>query len=162
VNIFVLSLDPEEAAGFLFDKHVRSQALETAQILSTVNGGPYKPTHAMHPCVLWAGAFLQNYQWTVRHGTAICLEYERRFRRRHACTEVMEYVREPLVHVPVGSSPFELCMPPEFKGPDAVESYRRYYAYKASAIPCTYTSREPPYWLAPMIQMGKRVSARIA
>jgi len=144
MNIFVLDLSAERAAGYLFDKHVRSQALETAQILSTVNNGPYKPTHVHHPCVLWAGAFLGNYRWLVKHGLAICLEFERRFGKTHACAQVVEYVREPLVHIPAGYSRFELCMPEEFKTSDPVESYRAYYRSKRHLA--GWTAVEPPEW----------------
>ena len=52
MNIFYLDPDPVAAAQMQCDKHVVKMALETAQILSTVLGGPYKPTHAKHPSVL--------------------------------------------------------------------------------------------------------------
>lgn len=47
--------------------------LETAQILCTVvhvlgERALYKPTHARHPCVLWAGARRANYDWLVDAG----------------------------------------------------------------------------------------------
>lgn len=144
MNIFVLDLNPTRAAGMLFDTHVRSQALETAQILSTVNGGPYKPTHAHHPCVLWAGAFLGNYNWLIEHGLAICDEFARRFGKTHACRQVVEYVEKPMVHIPHGFSPFEQCMPEEFRGEDPVEAYRRYYRSKAHLA--GWTGMEPPEW----------------
>ena len=68
MNIFVVDIDPSKAAQSLCDKHVVKMVLETAQILSTISGGPYRPTHANHPCVLWAGATKRNYLWLVEHG----------------------------------------------------------------------------------------------
>lgn len=144
MNIFVLDMNPERAAEMLFDVHVRSQALETALILSTVNGGPYKPTHMHHPCVLWAGAFRGNYRWLVEHGKAICREFEHRFWKTHACQQVIEDLSSPLVPMPGGYSPFELCMPEEFKTEDPVESYRNYYKSKKRLA--GWTATKPPVW----------------
>lgn len=72
MNIFVLSLDPFEAASMQCDKHVVKMVLETAQILSTVKtllneeGAPYKPTHVNHPCVTWA-KITENRRWLTWH-----------------------------------------------------------------------------------------------
>lgn len=43
MNIFVVDTDPRKAAQSLCDKHVVKMVLETAQILSTISGGPYRP-----------------------------------------------------------------------------------------------------------------------
>ena len=55
MNIFVLSECPIEAAQMQCDKHVVKMIVETAQMLCTVGTGPYKRTHASHPCTVWAG-----------------------------------------------------------------------------------------------------------
>ena len=61
--------------------------LETAQILCTVLGGPYKPTHRNHPCVLWVAAAKGHLWWTLRHWEALCDEYTARYGRVHASWE---------------------------------------------------------------------------
>jgi hypothetical protein len=66
INIFVLDLDIPTCAAYHADQHVIKMVLESAQMLCTVLSGygvatPYKPTHARHPCTLWAGASLANW-----------------------------------------------------------------------------------------------------
>jgi hypothetical protein len=145
MNIFVLDSDPEIAAQNLCDKHVVKMALETAQILSTINDGPYKPTHQKHPCVLWAREMRANYDWLVRHGIGICNEYTYRYQKQHKSEEVIYALQEPLVDIEEGVSPFVLCMPDDCKIGDAVSSYREYYRkYKAPIA--KWTTRNAPSW----------------
>ena len=77
MNIFILDRDPLKSAQYHCDKHMK-MILESAQMLSTVLGGPYKPTHANHPCTLWVAKSRQNamYLWTLAMG----LNYEWRTR----------------------------------------------------------------------------------
>lgn len=54
MNIFILDEAQHLCARYHSDVHLNSQLKEAVQILSTVYGGPYKPTHTQHPCVRWA------------------------------------------------------------------------------------------------------------
>jgi len=116
MNIFILDRDPILAAQMQCDKHVVKMVLESAQILSTINGGPYKPTHQNHPCVLWAKAGKDNWDWLWYHALALCIEYTRRYGKPHKCREVIEHVSGSMI--PFGATPFVQCMPEEFKGDD--------------------------------------------
>ncbi len=144
MNIFILDKDPEKAAQMLCDKHIVKMCLETAQILSTINGGPYKPTHMNHPCTLWASEYMQNYRWLVKHGIAIAKEYEYRYNKVHKSLEVIETLAWPLKILPEGFSQFVLAMPVEYKSEDPIESYRNYYMSKSEF--CVWTKREIPEW----------------
>lgn len=146
MNIFVLDLNPKIAAQYLMDKHVVKMALETAQILSTINEGPYKPTHQKHPCVIWAKEGIENYNWLVMHGLSICEEYTYRYKKVHKCADVIELLEEPFkrIEIPEGSTPFRLCMPDEYKCSDPVQSYRDYYKSKESFA--SWKVRQQPYW----------------
>ena len=146
MNIFILSTNPVEAAQMQCDKHVVKMVLESAQILSTVSGGPYKPTHANHPCVLWAKANRTNFNWLCRHGMALCAEYTRRYGRRHKSQDVIEQIAyaHDAEKLPVGISEFVQCMPDEFRGSDPVVAYRKYYHSKTFAA--WNKSRPAPYW----------------
>ena len=116
------------------DKHVVKMCLETAQILCTVYhryglSAPYKPTHVNHPCVLWAGDCKAHYTWLVKHGEALCYEYEHRYGRQHACLNIITQVM-----LPPENMEYELhkmppqCMPDEYKVPGkTVLAYRNYY-----------------------------------
>lgn len=147
MNIFFLHWDPEEAARMLCDKHVVKMVLETAQILSTISGGPYKPTHEKHPCVLWAKEAEDNFIWLCRHGLAIAEEFQRRYGKVHKSKEV---IQEALIYyrrlsLPKGWTTPALCMPDEFKGDNVIEAYRRYYKSKANIANWKYRN-QPKWW----------------
>jgi hypothetical protein len=144
MNIFVLDLDPVKAAIQQCDKHIVKMPLETAQMLSTINGGPYRPTHINHPCTLWANAFLDNYNWLVKHGLALCSEYTYRYKKVHKCEEVIRSLSQPLIDIPEGFSQFVQCMPNEYKCEDPVQAYRAYYHSKRSFT--TWLNRNKPDW----------------
>lgn len=90
MNIFVTSNCPVECAKTLDNKRVVKMCLETAQMLCTTIklkgfATPYKMTHANHPCTKWVRSRQSNYNWTVRHFEALLAEYERRYKKKHAC-----------------------------------------------------------------------------
>ena len=129
MNIFVLDTDPEIAAILHCDKHIVKMPLETAQMLSTICGGPYKPTHANHPCTVWARASTENYRWLVHLGVALSHEYTYRYGKTHKCQAIIKSLSEPPASVPVGErTPFAQAMPPECQHADAVLAYQQYYA----------------------------------
>ena len=144
MNIFILDRDPALAAQYQCDKHVVKMVLETAQIMSTVCEGPYKPTHKNHPCVQWAAQNMVNYDWLTRHGMALCKEYTRRYGKTHKCEEVIAkcgwYQRTPLDQVQ-----FVQCMPAQYRQEDPVEAYRAYYRGDKARF-ATWTNREQPFW----------------
>lgn len=146
MNVFVLSTNPIEAAQMQCDKHVVKMCLETAQILSTITGGPYKPTHANHPCVLWAKANRTNFSWLIRHGLALCAEYTYRYGKRHKCQDVIEAIDDngDVTTFPVGHTNFVQCMPDQYKHRDPTVAYRRYYHSKADFA--VWSKRPAPYW----------------
>lgn len=143
MNIFAVDYDPVKAARMLCDKHVVKMVLETAQMLSTINSGPYKPTHKNHPCTLWAGDRVTNYLWLVEHGLALADEYTVRYGKVHKSQAVIEGLSMPPA-LPDGTTPFALAMPDEYKCDDPVESYRNYYMSKAAF--CTWKNTQPPDW----------------
>lgn len=143
MQIFILDTHPTLSAQMLCDKHVVKQCLESAQILSTLAGGPYKPTHPHHPCVLWAGACITNYNWLLRHAKALCMEYTLRYGRKHKCEDVIYSIRPP--RLPVGITPFVQCMPPEYQDKDPVQAYRKYYRGDKARF-AKWTKRDEPFW----------------
>lgn len=146
MNIFILSTNPIEAAQMQMDKHCVKMCLETAQILSTITGGPYKPTHQNHPCVLWAKANRTNFNWLVKHGLALCSEYTYRYGKRHKCQDVIEQIwnSTPENQFTIGHTNFVQCMPDQYKHRDPTIAYRRYYHSKADFA--VWTKRPAPYW----------------
>lgn len=148
MNIFYLDRDIDRAVAYHCDRHVVKMALETAQILCTAlhrHGipAPYKPTHAKHPSVLWAGDSLEQYQWLMRFGKALCAEYTLRYAKHHASEKVIDTlpVSPPLPEAGWTEPP--QAMPDACKRDDPVEGYRAFYrAEKASFA--KWTNRPAP------------------
>lgn len=141
MNIFVLDSTPEAAARMLCDTHVVSQLKEACQMLATVSrkhgghvplkkdGTPYETAHPHHPCTLWSGTTLRNWTWLVEHAEAAADEYMRRFGNDNDCVRVLGELAQFGGRPDCGPlTAFAQAMPEQYRGPDAVEAYRRYYA----------------------------------
>jgi hypothetical protein len=156
MNIFVLSEDPEEAARAQCDRHVVKMALESAQILASVRHrygaeSPYKPTHAHHPCVLWAGECAENYDWLYAHMTHLLDEYTQRYGKTHAVAKHLEIFKDPPDAMPrLGDrTPFTQCMPESYRIPgDPVTAYRAFYNGEKASF-AKWKHGNVPAWFRP-------------
>lgn len=156
MNVFAVDRDPVRAARALCDRHVVKMTLETAQILCTAarahlgQRAPYRPTHAAHPCVVWAAARRANWDWLVRHGLALANEYERRFGRVHRSRAVIaRMARRGPPPSRRRRQPFAQVMPEPFRGADAVTAYRRYYVGEKARFARWTPPARAPRWFAP-------------
>lgn len=124
MNIFVTSKCPAECAKILDDKRVVKMCLETAQMLCTTlnlkgQQTPYKTTHVNHPCSKWVRDKQANYNWTVKHFEALLCEYNKRYRKVHACSKLLELFRSQTASEDVAVE-FVNCTPyPEMPVHDA-------------------------------------------
>ena len=106
MNIFVTDPCPIQSARNLPDKHIVKMPLETCQMLSIIysdwyygvgklyklDGTPYRTAHGAfrnHPCTQWAAANQYNLAWLIRHGYALCHEYQARYNKVHTCFDVI-------------------------------------------------------------------------
>ncbi len=170
MNIFFSSLDPDVAARALENRHVVKMMTETAQILSTVlrakgvdDDRLCKPSHAAHPCVIWAGQSRGNFDWTLAHGSALVEEYRRRYGKT---SQVVE--RYAAIRACAGAAAFDAadftppprCVLDEFKGLPLTLAYRSALARKYRTWATTPDARgkihrpdwkgtAPPAWLDP-------------
>lgn len=135
MNIFVVDLDPAQAAHDLCNRHVCKMVIETAQLLATcypLGTLRYKHTHVNHPCAVWARASLSNFRWLLAHGLWIAEEYAARYGRDHASAEVIESCLglTPAIQ-DVGLTPFARAIKEPWKTQTAclsvVDAYRAYY-----------------------------------
>lgn len=112
MNIFFLSLDPQESAIMHVDKHVVKMILEYCQLLSTahrvldgyetvelspknrkikrwilvdptIDSKLYKATHINHPSAIWCRASNENYMWLHSLLVCVCEEYTFRYGKIH-------------------------------------------------------------------------------
>lgn len=150
MNIFVLDTNAETAAEMHCDKHVNKMILESAQMLCTVLGGPYKPTHKNHPCTLWVAESQYNARWLWTLACFLNEEYKSRYGRtvNHKSWEViapLQTQRQINILPDVGPTPFALAMPDEFKAiKDPVRAYRAYY--KSKTFASWDKGRNAPHW----------------
>jgi len=106
MNIFVTDSCPVQSARNLPDKHIVKMPLETCQMLAIIysdwyygvgklykqDGTPYRTQHGAfrnHPCTQWAAANQYNLAWLIRHGYALCHEYQARYNKVHTCFDVI-------------------------------------------------------------------------
>ena len=107
MNIFVTDPSPIQSARNLPDKHIVKMPLETCHMLAIIysdwyygvgklyksDGTPYRTAHGAfrnHPCTQWAAANQYNLAWLIRHGYALCHEYNLRYGKVHTCLDVIE------------------------------------------------------------------------
>ena len=135
MNIFVLSMDPVEAAQLQCNRHSVKMVVESAQMLSTAHRildgsmtkGPsksgkriskkwthpdpvmdsvlYKTVHINHPCTVWTIKSSANYQWHYEHFVALCDEFTYRYGKVHKTDTIL---REILKELPTNIPPGEL------------------------------------------------------
>lgn len=147
MNIFVLDETPRTCAQYHCDKHVIKMILEHTQMLSTVSGHGYKPTHKNHPCTKWVSQSLDNYLWLVELTSELNKEWQFRFghTRNHKSYDVM--LSLPIPNLPkIGLTPFVQAMPDHCKDKNAIIAYQKYYILEKSNI-LNYTKREKPSFL---------------
>jgi len=153
MNIFFLDRDPTLAAQMLCDKHVVKMTLETAQILSTITGGPYKPTHQRHPSVLWAA---DNPGWVWEHFMALLDEYTYRYGKTHKCAEVARAIAAKLpANPPKLVTPPAKCMPEAYNHDDPVVAYRDYYCHEKAPFARWEKGRAAPSWFTPKLSAAR-------
>jgi hypothetical protein len=109
----------------------------------------YRPSHANHPCAVWARQTLGNYRWLVELGLELAREYTHRYGRVHACQVHVEWLKanEPqgIRRVP-RRTPFACAMPEYIEGLTPIDRYQEYYRQEKQHL-LQYTRRHLPHWL---------------
>ena len=139
MNIFYLHKDPVIAAKVQYNKHVVKMILESAQMLCTAHHHydentdvPYKKAHYNHPSTKWTRQSIHHVDWLLNHGFEICSEFKKRYGKTHATENVLEWVRvnKHLLDGKIPTTEFippPQCMPEEYKLPDTIEAYKKFY-----------------------------------
>lgn len=138
MNIFYLDQNPQICASYHHDVHVRKMIIESAQILS--------------------GAIFNNYQYTLDLLGALLDEFSYRFDKIHKTSLIYDKIIKDNVvddlksHLKIEWTDPPLCMPDNFKGATALESYRAYYKGskqfdKNNKFMAHYTKRQTPEFM---------------
>lgn len=174
MNIFVLDRNLTKCAQYHYDKHVIKMQVEYTQMLCTahhVTGGnaPYKPTHVKHPSTQWVCESQAHWLWLQQ--LLVELNKEHRYRygdeKRHKSAMIGMALGLPNIKETVWLRDPPQAMPDEFKDPDVVVAYRRFYtrdlhkirlsSYKKRAVPDFYYQTKFPLW--ERIKEQPRISA---
>jgi len=184
MNIFVTDRCPIQSARNLPDKHIVKMPLETCQMLSIIysdwyygvgklyksDGTPYRTAHGAfrkHPCTMWAAANQYNLAWLIRHGYALCDEYNQRYGKVHTCLDVISQAERifhrsfshinTLYHASRKVTEFTRAMPEDIKYDttiDTITAYKRYLNTKPwlASNYLRIPSRKPSFIITPMTQ----------
>lgn len=84
-----------------------------------------------HPSAIWVRSSRSNYMWCYKYMLALGAEYTRRYGKHHL---VITKCRDVLANVPHAIHAVDFCDPPqcmpdEYKMPDAVDGYKKYYEF---------------------------------
>ena len=183
MNIFVTDPCPIQSASNLPDKHIVKMPLETCQMLAIIysdwyygvgklykkDGTPYRTQHGAfrkHPCTMWAAANQYNLAWLIRHGYALCHEYNLRYGKVHTCLDVISQA-ERIYHKSFDNlllsdasrkvTSFTRAMPEYIKFDttiDTITAYKRYLNTKPwlASNYLRIPSRKPSFIITPMTQ----------
>ena len=162
MNIFVLDNDPELCASYHCDRHVVKMILEHTQMISTVYDkytgmSFYKPCYKKHPCTIWVGECIENFQWLCQLTYCLNREWKIRYPKvsdlDHVSANKLQRFNNANYHVLQKSmpsfgkmTPFAQAMPDDCKDPDAVIAYRKYYVNHKTHLH-SWKVRNAPEWL---------------
>jgi hypothetical protein len=151
MNIFILDKNPKTCAEYHCDKHVVKMILESAQMLCTVLSQnnievPYKPTHAKHPCTIWASQSVANFNWLRDLSKFLNDEYKLRYDKKinHKSYDVIKSLPD-YKHKCLDLTAFAMAMPDEYKCDNPVVAYRNYYKQDKKNI-ATWKNKTPEWW----------------
>ena len=181
MNIFVTDPCPIQSARNLPDKHIVKMPLETCQMLAIIysdwyygvgklyksDGTPYRTAHGAfrnHPCTQWAAANQYNLAWLIRHGYALCHEYQARYNKVHTCfdvisqSEMIYHTSFPDEFLSLASrkvTEFTRAMPESIKFDttiDTITAYKQYLNTKPwlASNYLRIPSRKPSFIITPM------------
>ena len=183
MNIFVTDPCPIQSARNLPDKHIVKMPLETCQMLAIIysdwyygvgklykkDGTPYatkRGAFRSHPCTIWAAENQYNLAWLIRHGYALCHEYQARYNKVHTCFDVISQA-EMIYHTSFPDeflslashkvTEFTRAMPEDIKYDttiDTIEAYKRYLNTKPwlATNYLRIPSRKPSFIITTMTQ----------
>jgi hypothetical protein len=158
MNIFITDSDPILAAKILCNRHIVKMPSETVTMISSVfqqfKSNGKQIAYFNHPASIWCRKTKENLEWLILHGLAQCEEYSRRYKRRHASQDFIEWSSNNYQHVSFsesGITDFARC----FSGfkqeldetePNTLEAYRKFYWLDKKDFAKWPSRKEIPQW----------------
>ncbi len=153
MNIFITDSSPILAAKSLCGRHIVKMPSETKQMISLAFDDSIK-AYRNHPASIWCRKTKENLEWTVLHGLAQCEEYTRRYKRRHASQDFIEWSSnnyQNLSFPETGLTQFARCFGPfkselDSEEPDTLQAYRKFYYLDKKDFAKWPSKKEIPEW----------------
>jgi hypothetical protein len=107
---------------------------ETKQMLSLAFSNS-TDAYRNHPASVWVRESKENMEWSIVHGLAQCEEYTKRYKRRHASQDFIEWAEKNyqyLTFAKTTMTPLARCFGPfkellDKEEPDTLRAYRKFY-----------------------------------
>lgn len=116
----------------------------------------YSVSHVNHPCTIWARTSIENFNWLLQCTKALCREFVLRWKGRdHSIQKILDWIDHNPPKLPsTGRTSFAQAMPVCYQSDNAVESYRKYYAYKTTYMKVGWKlpSKSPDWWTSDFIE----------
>lgn len=178
MNIFILDREPEVAAQYHCDQHMK-MLLESGQMLSTAHrlldgtkyfvkgkGGRkvarwrlddhredtlYKAGHVNHPCNVWIRESCENYMWVYRLMASLNGENVLRRGKDHKTwTDLKDTLAVLPDNIPnVPMTPFAIATNGVGLNNDPVDAYREFYQIDKARFATWELGRAKPEWYTP-------------
>jgi len=161
LNIFSTNICPVQSAKEHCGRHSSRMPLESGGMIAFAfpEGevsipNSRKNRHYIHPSSIWARKTKENLEWLIIHGLAQCEEYSRRYKRKHATQDFIEWSSNNYQHLSFaesGLTPFARCFS-SFKQeldatePDTVQAYRKFYWLDKREFAKWPSKKEIPEW----------------
>ncbi|MBP9778314.1 MAG: hypothetical protein KBD25_03940 [Rickettsiaceae bacterium] len=161
MNIFIVDQNPVIAAQSLIDRHVVKMPSECSIMLANAysleqlkdapprkDGKPRGRGYSHHGCTKWAVSTIDNFNWVLQHGLALCEEYTFRTGKTHFSAHFLNWCPQP--NLSGGFTQPYLAMPNHLKDENYILAYRNYYSTKkfdkAGRWMYNWTTRQKPDW----------------
>lgn len=108
----------------------------------------YAPTHANHPCAVWARESDANYSYLFQLWMGLHNEYTHRYGKVHASAKFYKFLMTAPKSIPrTQQTPFPQAMPPQYMVPnDSIAAYQAFYVGIKSRFARWTEPAEVPKW----------------
>jgi hypothetical protein len=117
----------------------------------------YSLSHVNHPCTIWARTSIENFTWLLDCTEALCDEFFNRWKhKQHSIRAIVDWMRQNPPNLPsIGLTPFAQAMPICYQSDDAIDAYRKYYAFKTIYMRVIWTkiNNRPEWWTDDFVRL---------
>jgi len=119
---------------------------------------PYAISHINHPCTIWTRESIENFNWLIECTEELCHEFFNRWKNnQHSVKLIIDWMKlNPPILPKKGITPFATAMPICYQSANAIESYKKYYAFKTMYMKVAWVKlgNTPEWWTSEFINQS--------